>query len=269
MSEIEAEGPNAAQIEYWNDETGRKWVDLQELLDQQLETLGIGQFKQRVLDLGTGTGTIARGLAQRACIVTALDPSANMIKQAQRLDHKVGATIRYIQGTAEKIDLQNNSFDVVTAGQCWHWFDRPAAAQEVRRLLIPGGQLVIAHFDWLPLPGNVVAATERLIKQHNPAWNMDGGTGLYPAWLTDVAMAGFENIKTFSFDLPVTYSHEDWRGRIRASAGVSASLPPQQVIQFDNELSNLLTQHFPADPLSIPHRVFAVISQTPLKYSDK
>jgi len=230
---------------------------------ERLVAFGVGLPGQRVLDLGTGTGTVARGLAQRGCDVTGLDPSAELIDQAKRLDEAAGVTIHYLQATAEKTTLPAASFDVVTAGQCWHWFDRPKAAQEVRRLLVPDGYLVIAHFDWLPLPGNMVEVTERLIKQYNPAWNMDGGTGLYPAWLTDVAVAGFQNIETFSFDLPVSYSHEAWRGRIRASAGVAASLPPDKVAQFDTDLAQLLVAQFPDDPLAVPHRVFAVICQSP------
>jgi len=230
---------------------------------ERLAAFGIGQPGQQVLDLGTGTGTVARGLAQRGCDVTGLDPSSELIDQAKRLDQVAGVTIRYIQATAEETTLPAASFDVVTAGQCWHWFDRPKAAQEVRRLLVPGGQLVIAHFDWLPLRGNMVEATERLIEQYNPTWSMGGGSGLYPAWLTDVAVAGFQNIETFSFDLPASYSHEAWRGRIRASAGVAASLPPDKVAQFDTDLAQLLVAQFPDDPLAVPHRVFAVICQSP------
>ena len=79
----------------------------------------------------------------------------------------------------------------------------------------------------------------------------------------NVAVAGFENIETFSFDLPAVYTHQAWRGRIRASAGVAASLPPEQVAKFDAELGLLLKENFPENPLSIPHRVFAVICQTP------
>ena len=123
--------------------------------------------------------------------------------------------------------------------------------------------MVIAHFDWLPLPGNVVEATEQLILQHNPAWRGSDGDGIHAAWLYDVAVAGFENIETFSFDTPAIYTHEAWRGRIRASAGVAAFLPPEQVTRFDGELDRLLKQHFPTDPLETPHRVFAVICQAP------
>ena len=96
---------------------------------------------------------------------------------------------------------------MVSAGQCWHWFERPRAAAEIRRLLRPGGRVVIATFDWLPLPGNVVAATEELIRRHNPDWTMGGGSGLHPAYLADLAVAGFVALETFSFDQAVAYGH--------------------------------------------------------------
>lgn len=133
----------------------------------------------------------------------------------------------------------------------------------MRRLLVPKGCLVIAHFDWIPLPGNIVEATEKLIEQHNPEWKLGGGRGMYPAWLGDVATAGFRDIETFSFDVHVSYSHETWRGRIRASAGVAASLTPEQVARFDTELQRLLQERFPVDPLSVHHRVFVVICRVP------
>ena len=77
-----------------------------------------------MLDLGTGTGTVARGLAKRGCLVTGLDPSAQMLEQAGGLDEEAGVSVRYIQAHAEDTHLPERGFDVVTAGQCWHWFDR-------------------------------------------------------------------------------------------------------------------------------------------------
>ncbi|HXG22851.1 MAG TPA: methyltransferase domain-containing protein [Methylomirabilota bacterium] len=243
---------------------GRYRAGFPDELFTRLARFGIGLPGQRILDLGTGTGTLARGFARRGCMVTGLDPSTPLLEQAKELDKEAGVAITYVVAKAEHTSLPDSSFDVVSAGQCWHWFDRPQAAQEVRRLLVPHGWLVIAHFDWIPLPGNVVEATEKLIERHNPAWKLGGGKGVYPRWLSDVAIAGFQNIETFSFDEFTPYSHEAWRGRIRASAGVAASLMPTQVARFDADLQQLLQERFPEDPLAVHHRVFAVVCQAPL-----
>jgi len=229
----------------------------------RLERFDIGHRGQRILDLGTGTGTLARGFARRGALVTGLDRAETLMAEARRLDAAAGVTIDYRTGMAEDTGLPAGSFDVVAAGQCWHWFDRPKAAEECRRLLVANGRLVVCHFDWVPLPGNLVAATEALILKHNPSWSMGGGTGLYPAWLADAAMAGFRNIETFSFDMDVPYTPESWRGRIRASAGVAASLPADAVERFDREHADLLAGTFPGDVLPVPHRCWAMVATAP------
>ena len=234
-----------------------------EKLYDRLAKFGIGLTGQRLLDLGTGTGTLGRGFARRGCAVTGLDPSDALIDEARRLDDEAGVATDYVTAQAEDTGFADDAFDVVTAGQCWHWFDRPAAASETRRLLKPGGALVIAHFDWIPLPGNIAEATERLIKAHNPEWRFDGMTGIHDDELTDVAGAGFRDIETFSFDHYTPYSHQAWRGRVRASAGVGASLAPDAVERFDDELATLLTDCFPEDPLAVLHRCFALVCRAP------
>lgn len=227
------------------------------------DQFGIGVAGQRLLDLGTGTGTLARGFAKQRAIVIGLDKAVPLMTEAQRLDAEAGVSITYREGVAEDTGLPASSFEVVTAGQCWHWFDRPKAAAEVWRLLVAGGWLVIAHFDWLPLPSNMVEAMETLVVQHNPAWHFGGTTGLHPQWLPDVSMAGFKDLETFSFDVDVPYSHEGWRGRIRASSGVAASLTPEQVQQFDAEHAAILAERFPEEPLLVPHRVWALVARKP------
>ncbi len=222
---------------------------------------GIVAEGDRVLDLGTGTGTIARGLSKRGCNVTGLDPSDTMLEQAKALDREASVAMRYVRARAEDTGLPDVSFDVVTVGTCWHWFDRPKAALEARRVLKPSGRLLIANLDWLPLPGNVVEATERLIKAHNPPRDGDDGTGIYPWWFADMFRAGFVDLESFSFDVSLHYSHEGWLGRIRASTGVGASLPPDAVERFNAEHRELLLRDFPEEPLQIPHRVFAVFGR--------
>jgi SAM-dependent methyltransferase len=230
---------------------------------ERLQTHGILRAGMHALDLGTGTGTIARGLALRGCEVTGLDRSAPLMEQAAELDRAAGVVVKYVNAPAEDTGLPAAEFDLVTAGQCWHWFDRPRAAAEARRVLKPSGRLVIAHFDWIPLPGNMIEATEQLIEKHNPKWKLGGGLGIYPQWPRDLAVAGFKDIETFSFDLDAIYTHEAWRGRVRASAGVGASLSPEGVAAFDDELRATLAERWPEDPMRVMHRVFAAIGIAP------
>ncbi|KAA2236059.1 methyltransferase domain-containing protein [Salinarimonas soli] len=218
---------------------------------------------QAALDMGTGTGTVARGLARLGLAVTGIDPAAALLREAMEIDQTEGVAVAYREGRAEALDAPDCSFDLVSAGQCWHWFDRARAAHEAFRVLKPGGAIVIAHFDWLPLPGNVVEATETLILSVNPAWTMGGGSGLYPAWLADLAQAGFEGIETASFDVDQPYGHDAWCGRIRASAGVRASLDEAATERFAIELKALLQRTFPEDPLLVPHRVWWALARRP------
>jgi SAM-dependent methyltransferase len=244
---------------------GRHRAGFPEAFFDRLSAFGIGRPGQRVLDFGTGTGTVARGLARRGCDVTGLDPAAALIEEARRLDREAGVEVAYVVGRAESSGLPAGKFEAVTAGQCWHWLDRRLAAEEARRLLVPGGALVIAHFDWLPLAGSVVEATERLILAHNPAWPYAGLNGIHSQFLGDVSGAGFTALETFSFDVDVSYGHETWRGRIRASAGVAASLPRERVARFDEAHAAMLAKDFPEDPLAIPHRVWAIVARAPAR----
>jgi SAM-dependent methyltransferase len=234
-------------------------VGFPESIFDRLAEFNVGTPDDTVVDLGTGTGTLARGFARRGCKVIGVDTDPRMIGEAKKLDRQIKVSIKYIEAKAESTGLDGGAADVVTAGQCWHWFDQPRAIAEVIRLLKPGGKLVIANFDWLPLAGNVVEATEELIVQYNPDWRFGGGLGMYPQYLPVLSEAGIQDIQTFSYDMDVAYTPEAWRGRIRASAGIAA-LDADSSRKFDADLVELLSTRFSSSVLSVPHRVFAIVT---------
>ena len=96
-----------------------------------------------VLDLAAGTGKLTEALTARGVRVVAVEPADGMREQlaAALPDVEVHA------GTAEAIPLPDASVDVVTVAQAWHWFDEPAAAAEVARVLRPGGLVGIVWND--------------------------------------------------------------------------------------------------------------------------
>ncbi len=206
-----------------------------------------------ILDLGTGTGTIAHGLAEMGCTAVGLDPAERLLEQARR---KALPNETYVAGSAEKLPFENASFDLVTAGQCWHWFDQGAAGKEIKRVLKPGGKLIIASFDFDPKPGNIVRVTLDLIPKYNPTWNPETRPGFYHPNPDDVPTPdGYTVVEKFVYDEPYPFTLDSWCGRIRASAGVGASMPPDQVVKFDAELRRVLTEKFPEPNWKVPHYI--------------
>ena len=108
---------------------GRFRAGFPEALFARLQEQGAIRPGLRMLDLGTGTGSLGRGFARRGCAVVGLDLSPDLIAQARRLDGGTGVRSAYLAGSANQVALASQAFDVVAAGQCWHWFDRAAAAR--------------------------------------------------------------------------------------------------------------------------------------------
>lgn len=88
------------------------------------------------LDLGAGTGIIAADLLDLGLEVIAIEP----LEQMRAL---IPSGARVLDGSAEAIPLPDASVDAVFVGQAWHWFDAELALVEARRVLRPGGTLVL------------------------------------------------------------------------------------------------------------------------------
>jgi SAM-dependent methyltransferase len=105
--------------------------------------LGIGPGR-RVVDLAAGTGKLTRALAGLGADLVAVEPVAGMRVQLQRAVPGVAA----LPGTAERMPFGDGAVDAVVVAQAFHWFDIPAAAAEIHRVLSGDGGLGIIRNEW-------------------------------------------------------------------------------------------------------------------------
>ena len=222
---------------------------------ERLAALGVGRPGQWIVDLGTGVGFLARNFAARGARVVGIDVSPEQIAEARRQAADRGLDVEYRVAPAEETGLPAGCWDAVTASQCWLYFDGPRAIAEAKRLLAPGGLLVTSHFCWLPRRDPIAAASEALVLKHNPHWTAAGWAGAVPP-IPGWAEGHFELAGMFVFDVPVEFTRERWRGRLRACRGVGATLSADEVARFDDEHDQLLLE-VAGESFTILHRVDA------------
>lgn len=95
-----------------------------------------------IADIGAGTGISSRMFLDKNYTVIAVEPNAEMRNAAiSQLQHfsKFSTT----SGTAEKTLLPDNAVDVVVAAQAFHWFNTSAVREEFKRILKPGGWVIL------------------------------------------------------------------------------------------------------------------------------
>ena len=135
----------------------------------------------------------------------------------------IAASCRFAVAPAETTGEPDASFDLVTAGTCWHWFDHIRALAECARVLVPSGLLAIANYTYLPQHSELVRESEALVVKWNPNWKLAGFNGLFP-WLVDLVSAdpAIRLREQFCFDHAQAMTHAGWRGRLRTCNGVGS-----------------------------------------------
>jgi ubiquinone/menaquinone biosynthesis C-methylase UbiE len=132
----------------------------------------------RILDLGCGTGIVARILRDRlggAARLTGLDVNAAMLAKAK----SIAPDITWQEGNAMALPFADKSFECVLAQQVLQFVpDRAQAMREIRRVLVPGGRLIASTWrprSYQPLPEALgLVAEKHLGPGNDKRWSLDG-----------------------------------------------------------------------------------------------
>jgi demethylmenaquinone methyltransferase/2-methoxy-6-polyprenyl-1,4-benzoquinol methylase len=112
----------------------------------------------RALDIAGGTGDLASGLARQVGntgLVVLADINARMLQHGRDrlIDRGLTAMLQYVQADAERLAFADGSFDCVTIGfGLRNVTDKAAALASMRRVLRPGGQLLVLEFSTPVIP---------------------------------------------------------------------------------------------------------------------
>jgi SAM-dependent methyltransferase len=183
-------GPNAEQIEYWNEQGGPKWVALHSLIDGQIEPLGRiamdrGDIStgKRVLDVGCGCGGASLEIARRvgeSGHVTGIDISRPMLERARDGAAEAGlSNVRFEQADAQTATLAAADYDVIFSRFGVMFFADPTAAfANLRSTLRGGARLSFVCWQagqenpWMMVP--LVAALQHIPPPPMPAPDAPG-----------------------------------------------------------------------------------------------
>ncbi len=213
---------------------------------------------QDVLDLGTGTGVLPRNLYPYGAKWTGTDISPKQIQQAKRMAEALGMDIRFLVAAAENLDFPNESFDVITACQCFWYFDHNRVMPMLSDLLRSDGKLLLLYMAWLPGEDSIAGESEKIVLKYNPRWS-GAGERRRPIWIPDVAFEYFDLADHEEYDVMVPFTRESWHGRMKVSRGVGASLSDHELTSWEEEHMNMLLKKAPKEFQVLHYAALAVL----------
>lgn len=193
-----------------------------------------------VVDLGAGTGKVARAAAARGWRVTAVDPGAPMLAVLRERAAAEGIEVKVVRACAEETGLTAASFDAALAGEAYHWFDAPAALAEMARIVRPGGGIAFFWNVGDKTDSPLVAGERQLVAEYG----IDGSDVRRPGPLPETrdavrAAGAFEDPEFVQVPHVVTMSGADYLGLAFTKSHLRTA-PADLQVRYRSAFSDML-----------------------------
>ncbi|MEH7416147.1 class I SAM-dependent methyltransferase [Neobacillus drentensis] len=235
----------------------RSREDIPVVLMDSLQLRNIFWEGKKVADIGAGTGALTRKIAMRKADVVGIEPSKEMTAQALALNVIRNFQIPYLLGTAEITGLEDSKFDIVTVMRAWHWFDRPKANAEMKRILKANGTLIVIDSGFLT-GTNVIEKTLEVLSKYVEGGLIPAGSkagtkqcinGFPVEWFEEWQESGFELRDFYKLNYTVDLLIQEWVDRIESVSWL-ADLDESVRKEALKELLNSLSEQ---EPFKITH----------------
>ena len=168
-----------------------------------------------VADVGSGTGILSELFLRNGNRVYGVEPNREMREAGERLLASY-PNFKSVDGRAEATTLDDKCVDFVTAGQAFHWFDPPHARAEFKRVLRPGGWVVLVWNDRRTAGTPFLEEYEHLLLEYGTDYREVSVKYSEESMLA--ALYGPSVMHTKTFDNRQVFDFDGLRGRLTSSS---------------------------------------------------
>jgi SAM-dependent methyltransferase len=206
---------------------------------ERLRELNVLKNKSVVADIGSGTGISSLLFLQNDCEVFGVEPNKEM-REAAEVFLKDEKLFHSINASAENTTLENNSVDIILAGQAFHWFDVEKSKTEFKRILKPEGNVVLMWNDRRTDSTDFLKAYEDLLKMFGTDYLKVNHKNIDEKIFD--SFWGVEKWNSFTVENFQDFTFEGLKGRLFSSSYVPAEDHPDSAFMV-NVLKKIFTRY--------------------------